>query len=174
MEPGADQSTDAAPVAVPVTVKQLVWDVEVTTSATAPMTVPKFQPFKSCVSFRITELLGGHTDISHPRAGSAQPRLVEFPTMDELRAMSRQQLQSFHFSKIALKARGGLDGMQFWTSDGRESPFYGACPSLNGSADRFGDVRHELKHFDLSGKGSIRAIDVFWCVQHTAVRRSAM
>ena len=38
------------------------------------------------VAIRTTEFLGGHTGVDHPRAGSARPRLVEFPPMSELQA----------------------------------------------------------------------------------------
>ena len=40
------------------------------------------------VTIRTTEFLGGHTGVGHPRAGSAQPRLVEFPPMSELQVSS--------------------------------------------------------------------------------------
>ena len=90
------------------------------------------------VPMRATQMLGGRTGAEHPRAGSATPKLITFPPESELKAMSRDQLAALNFSEVAWKARGGLDGLQFTLSDGRRSPFYGAAPSLNGSAGRFG------------------------------------
>ena len=56
---------------------------------------------------------------------------------------------------------GALDGLQFWRSDtGTSSSFYGACPSLNGSAARFGDVRSQVRPMAL-GPG-VRSIIVYY------------
>ena len=110
---------------------------------------------------RHTSMLGGRTGAAAPRAGSAAPRLVEWPPQEELQSMSRAELEAFHFTHVGMKARGGLDGLQFWDSRGRVSPFYGACPSLNQTAPHFGDVRGEMRRQSL-GDGNVRAIDVFW------------
>eukprot|EP00966_Prymnesium_polylepis_P241056 5575016-Prymnesium_polylepis.1 len=53
-----------------------------------------------------TDLVGGHTGVDQPRAGSARPRLVEWPTMAELNAMPREQIASLRFTAIGWKARG--------------------------------------------------------------------
>jgi len=109
----------------------------------------------------VTDMVGGSTGVSHPRAGSARPRLIEWPTMAELNAMQREQLESLHFTAIGWKARGGLDALKFWRNDGAESPFFGACPRLNGSAHGFGDLSNSFKTAHL-GNAAIRGVTVFW------------
>ena len=110
------------------------------------------------VRFRTTDMIGDRTGVGNMRTCSAVTKLVEYLTMNELRAMPREQLEAFHFSRIAMVVRGALDGLQFWRSDtGASSPFYGACPSLNGSAACFGDVRSQMRPMalgpGLSGRG---------------------
>ena len=74
--------------------------------------------------------------------------------------MTRGQLLSLRFTEVKWKARGALDGLQFTRADGVTSPFYGAAPSLNGSAGQFGDVRGELRVAPLHAE--IRGVKVFW------------
>jgi len=108
-------------------------------------------------------MLGGRTGHHHSRAGSAQPRLVEFPSDEELQRMSQAQLERTQFTHVDWKACGALDALQFTYSDGVRiytSPFYGAAPSLNGSHSQFGDLRGKTTRAMLHG--NIRAIDVFW------------
>ena len=108
----------------------------------------------------VTELVGGHTGVHHRRAGSAVPRLIEYPPIAELQAMDPERLQALEFTQIGWKARGGLDALKFWRNDGAESPFYGACPGLNGSAGQFGDLSHSFRTSQIHG--NIRGVTVFW------------
>ena len=109
----------------------------------------------------VTEMVGGHTGTQNSRAGSAKPRLIEWPSMAKLNGMSREQLESLRFTRIGWKARGGLDALKFWQNDGTESPFYGACPHLNGSAGHFGDLSNSYEVAQL-GDSNIRGVTVFW------------
>ena len=152
-------------------VTKAMYEKQVKEQREGTVQTPYTQPAQSVVEpvyvsgrgarFRTTDMIGGRTGVGNKRAGSAVPRLVEYPTMNELRAMPREQLEAFHFSRIAMVVRGALDGLQFWRSDtGTSSSFYGACPSLNGSAARFGDVRSQVRPMAL-GPG-VRSIIVYY------------
>ena len=108
----------------------------------------------------VTEMVGGHTGVDRPREGSAKPRLIEYPPIAELQAMSTERLQALRFTSIGWKARGGLDALKFWRNDGEESDFYGACPKLNKTTRQFGDLS---KSFNKSSiEGDIRGVKVFY------------
>ena len=106
---------------------------------------------------RTTAFFGGHT-------GTRRARCVEFPTDTELSEMSWGEVEALHFPRIDWLARGGLDALRFYRSDGVVSDFYGASPANERRELRWGeagDLRFAMDTAKL-GDADVRAIDVWW------------
>ena len=106
---------------------------------------------------RTTAFFGGHT-------GTRRARCVEFPTDTELSEMSWGEVEALHFPRIDWLARGGLDALRFYRSDGVVSDFYGASPANERREKPWGyagDLRFAMDTAKL-GDADVRAIDVWW------------
>ena len=78
----------------------------------------------------VTEMVGGHTGVDRPREGSAKPRLIEYPPIAELQAMSTDASRHHASPRSDGRRVAVSTTLKFWRNDGEESDFYGACPKL--------------------------------------------
>ena len=123
----------------------------------------------------VTEMVGGKPwGTLPPYFGryaytSIAPRLIEYPTISELKAMSTEQLQALRFTAIGWKVRGdkedqriyeGLDALKFWRNDGEVSAFYGASQKLNHTSIYRGDTSKSFKTAAINSE--VRGVKVFF------------
>ena len=121
----------------------------------------------------VTDMVGGHVQGDKWRSGAAwgvEARLIEYPPIAELQAMSTEHLQALCFTSIEWSADpgggGGLDVLKFWRNDGKKSDFLVQGQAQGYCCQELGE--HEScrilpKTFNKSDiQGEVRGVKVFY------------